>query len=197
MNRLDQTISKLQQQHRTGLICYFTAGDPDFSQSVCLLSQLGRAGADIIEIGVPFSDPIADGEIIQAAHARALHQGQTMLKTIQLIQQLRQRDPSTPIVLMSYFNPVMQYGFEKLITATALWIDGLILLDLPDEYKEKFQPVLQKHNIHLIAMTAPTTTPKRLAQITQQATGFIYHVAENGTTGGVLNLPQVKKSWRK
>lgn len=193
MNRLDQKIEQLKQENRSGLVCYFTAGDPNFAKSCRLFSQLGQAGADIIEIGIPFSDPVADGEIIQAAHTRALSGGQTVNKTIELIKAIRLDDLKTPIILMTYLNPIMQYGFEKLVAETENHIDGILILDAPYEYREKFQLKLNEKKMHLISMTAPTTPTERLKQISESATGFLYDVAENGLTGGNLNLPNLEK----
>lgn len=193
MNRLDQKLKELKQEKRSGLVCYFTAGDPDFSESCNLFSQLGQAGADIIEIGIPLSDPVADGEIIQAAHIRALSAGQTVSKTIELVKKIRLNDNKTPIVFMTYLNPILQYGFEKLVCETENLIEGILILDAPLEYQDHFKLILNAKNMHLIAMTAPTTPFDRLEQISENATGFLYHVAENGLTGGTLNLPNLER----
>lgn len=193
MNRLDLKLAQLKQEHRSGLVCYFTAGDPDFTESCRLFSQLGQAGADIIEVGIPFSDPVADGETIQAAHLRALSAGQTVRQTIELVKAIRLQDDTTPIVFMTYLNPIMQYGFEQLVADTENLIDGILILDAPYEYREQFKLRLTEKNMHLIAMTAPTTPVERLEQISASATGFLYHVAENGLTGGNFNLPNLEK----
>ncbi|NNH35334.1 tryptophan synthase subunit alpha [Acinetobacter sp. NIPH 2377] len=193
MNRLDQKLKELKQENRSGLVCYFTAGDPGFAESSNLFSQLGQAGADIIEIGIPFSDPVADGEIIQAAHIRALSAGQTVNKTIELVKEIRLKDNKTPIVFMTYLNPILQYGFEKLVCETENLIEGILILDAPLEYQDHFKLILNAKNMHLISMTAPTTLVERLEQISASATGFLYHVAENGLTGGNLNLPNLEK----
>ena len=129
MNRLDQKLEQLKLENRSGLVCYFTAGDPNFTASCRLLSQLGQAGADIIEVGIPFSDPVADGEIIQAAHLRALDAGQTVKQTIELVKVIRLHDDQTPIIFMTYLNPMMQYGFETLIAETENLIDGISVHD--------------------------------------------------------------------
>ena len=193
MNRLDQKLEQLKLENRSGLVCYFTAGDPNFAESCRLLSQLGQAGADIIEVGIPFSDPVADGEIIQAAHLRALGAGQTVKQTIELVIAIRLHDDQTPIIFMTYLNPMMQYGFETLIAETENLIDGILILDAPYGYRENFEVQLNEKNMHLIAMTAPTTPVERLEQISARATGFLYHVAENGLTGGDLNLSNLEK----
>lgn len=193
MNRLDQKLMQLKQEHRSGLVCYFTAGDPNFNESCRLFSQLGQAGADILEVGIPFSDPVADGETIQAAHLRALTSGQTVHQTIELVKAIRLQDDTTPIIFMTYLNPIMQYGFEKLIADTENLIEGILILDAPYEYREKFKQILNEKNMHLIAMSAPTTPVERLKKISASATGFLYHVAENGLTGGTLNLANLEK----
>ena len=162
MNRLDQKLEQLKLENRSGLVCYFTAGDPNFAESCRLLSQLGQAGADIIEVGIPFSDPVADGEIIQAAHLRALGAGQTVKQTIELVKAIRLHDDQTPIIFMTYLNPMMQYGFETLIAETENLIDGILILDAPYGYREKFEVQLNEKNMHFIAMTAPTTPVERL-----------------------------------
>lgn len=193
MNRLDQKTAQLKQENRSGLVCYFTAGDPDFSQSYQLLSQLGAAGADIIEVGIPFSDPVADGDIIQAAHLRALEAGQTVQKTVNLVKAIRAQDPDTPIIFMTYLNPIIQYGLDALISETESLVDGILILDAPYEYREKLENKLQQKNMHLIAMTAPNTPVERLKHIADGATGFVYHVSENGLTGGDINLLKLEE----
>jgi len=139
VNRLDQKLMQLKQEHRSGLVCYFTAGDTNFNESCRLFSQLGQAGADILEVGIPFSDPVADGETIQAAHLRALASGQTVHQTIELVKAIRLQDETTPIIFMTYLNPIMQYGFEKLVVHTENLIDGILILDAPYEYREQFK----------------------------------------------------------
>jgi len=139
MNRLDQKFMQLKQENRSGLVCYFTAGDPNFNESCRLFSQLGQAGADILEVGIPFSDPVADGETIQAAHLRALTSSQTVHQTIELVKAIRLQDDTTPIIFMTYLNPIMQYGFEKLVVHTENLIDGILILDAPYEYREQFK----------------------------------------------------------
>lgn len=188
MNRLDLKLQQLSEQRRSGLVCYFTAGDPDFDTSLNLLSQVGRAGADIIEIGMPCSDPIADGEIIQAAHMRALASGQNLEKTLQLAKKIREEDQHTPIILMGYFNPILQYGIQDFIQDADAYVDALLIVDLPLEHQNSLTDVLKSSGLQLINMTTPNTDPERLVAIGKNATGFIYHVAANGVTGLDLQL---------
>lgn len=193
MNRLTQTLQQLKQQQQSGLVCYFTAGDPDFAASVELLSQLGAAGADIIEVGVAFSDPVADGEVIQAAHARALDAGQTVAKTVELLRAVREKDAKTPIVLMTYLNPILQYGIEKLAAETENILDAILIVDAPLEYQAQFKSLLSVRNIQCISMAAPTTPDQRLKQIAAQAEGFLYYVSATGLTGGSLEIAQLEQ----
>lgn len=184
MNRLNTTLTHLRHAGLPGLVCYFTAGDPDADTCLALLQQLGAAGADIIELGIPFSDPVADGPIIQAAHGRALAQGQGVSTTLQLVAQLRQYDNHTPVVLMGYLNPVMQYGAERFMQDAALaGVDGLIMVDLPVEHALIYQQAADRAGIHLIRMTAPTSDNQRLQTVLKEASGFVYHVTLTGTTG--------------
>lgn len=187
MNRLDKKAAVLKQQQRSGLVCYFTAGDPDYQTSLDLICQLGQNGADIIEIGMPFSDPVADGEVIQAAHIRALQSGQTLKKTLQLVKQARDKDNETPIVLMGYLNPLLQYGVEKFIQDAKGIVDALLIVDLPYEYQSEYLDLIQANDMHFICLTAPSTPDTRLAQIAKNASGFLYHVSENGVTGMQLH----------
>jgi tryptophan synthase alpha chain len=184
MNRLDTTLARLRTAGRSGLACYFTAGDPDFPTSLELLRSLAAAGADLIELGLPFSDPVADGPAIQAAHLRARAAGQTAERTLALVAELRQTDPATPVVLMGYLNPVMQYGCERFMAdAARLGVDGLLLVDLPIEHAAPYKETASAAGLHLISMTAPTSDDARLDRVLHGASGFVYHVALNGTTG--------------
>lgn len=187
MNRLDQKIASLKQQQRSGLVCYFTAGDPDYATSLSLISQLGENGADIIEIGMPFSDPVADGEVIQAAHIRALQSGQNLKKTLKLVKEVREKDNDTPIVLMGYLNPLLQYGMQQFIQDAKGWVDALLIVDLPYEYQAEYLDLIKANEMHFICLTAPSTPDQRLAKIAENASGFLYHVSENGVTGMQLH----------
>jgi len=190
MNRLDQTLEQLRQAGRPGLVCYFTAGDPDFDASLALLRELAGAGADLIELGLPFSDPVADGPVIQAAHLRARAAGQTAARTLELAGALRRGDAHTPLVLMGYLNPVMRYGAERFMTdAAAAGVDGLLLVDLPHEHAAPYRAAARAAGLHLLGMSAPTTDAARLARWSRTASGFLYHVALAGTTGAASCAP--------
>jgi tryptophan synthase alpha chain len=166
------------------------AGDPDFANSLTLLRGLADAGADLIELGFPFSDPVADGAVIQAAHLRARAAGQTLPRTLALVAALRETDPATPLVLMGYLNPVMQYGLAAFMAdAARSGVDGLLLVDLPAEHIEPYRHLAQASHLHLIVQTAPTSDDERLGRILPAASGFVYHVALTGTTGAAACCP--------
>jgi tryptophan synthase alpha chain len=187
MNRLDKTLAALGQSNRSGLVAYFTAGDPTPEATLDLLRGLSGAGADVIELGMPFSDPVADGPIIQRANTRALQAGQTMEKTLSLVGAFRQHDARTPLVLMGYLNPILRYAIAPFMAdASAAGVDGLIVLDLPPEHAGEMARAAQRNNIHLIRMTAPTTDDERLSRSLRTASGFVYHVMLAGTTGSAL-----------
>lgn len=184
MNRLTQRLQQLRAAGRSGLVTYLTAGDPDAATSLALLTRLGAAGADLIELGMPFSDPVADGPTIQAAHLRALASGQTLAATLQLVSRLRQHDQTTPLLLMGYLNPLLQYGVEPFMAAAAAaGVDGLLLVDLPFEHAAPYRAAARQHGLQLIAMTAPGSDAARLAHWLPYAEGFVYHVSLNGITG--------------
>ncbi|WP_083385741.1 tryptophan synthase subunit alpha [Methylomonas sp. LWB] len=198
MNRLDLTLNRLRQQKRSGLVTYFAASDPDFDTSLNLLKSLATAGADIIELGLPFSDPVADGPVIQAAHIRALAAGQTTQRTLELVTKLREWDNQTPVVLMGYLNPVLQYGKDNLMQdAVKSGVDGLILVDLPLEYSGPYHEAARKAGLHLIRMTAPSSDDERLAKLLPEASGFVYHVNLNGVTGAVTGPCIIKSCFSK
>jgi tryptophan synthase alpha chain len=191
MNRLDTTLAALKEKCSSALACYFTAGDPDFDSCLALLRCLGAAGTDIIELGIPFSDPVADGPVIQAAHLRARAAGQTLARTLELVSALRQTDQNTPVVLMGYLNPVLQYGIERFMTdASGAGVDALLLVDLPLEHATEVRPAARAAGIHIISMTAPTSDDARLAQLLKDASGFVYHVSLNGITGAAQSVAQ-------
>jgi tryptophan synthase alpha chain len=189
MSRIEKMFAGLQEKGRSGLACYFTAGDPSYAQCLELLQQLGKNGADLIELGLPFSDPVADGPVIQAAHLRARAAGQTVARTLALVAALRESDTSTPVVLMGYLNPLMQYGIEEFMRAAAqAGVDGLLLVDLPFEHVAMVAVPAQAEGIRLIRMTAPTSDDSRLDVLLAQAEGFVYHVALTGTTGAAQGV---------
>ena len=177
MNRIDQTFEKLHAEKRKGFIPYICAGDPDLSTTVELSLALAEAGSDILELGVPFSDPLADGIVNQLAAQRALAAGATVRGVLDCVQQIRKRS-EIPIVLYTYLNPILQFGFERFHDeASAAGVDGLLILDLPPE--EETNSLGLPH----IRLIAPTTSPKRITRIASGARGFLYYVSREGVTG--------------
>ncbi len=181
MSRIETVFKNLD---RAALVTFITAGDPDYDTSLNVLKALPEAGADIIELGMPFTDPVADGPTIQAAGLRALEGGANMKRTLQMVREFRESNSNTPIVLMGYYNPVMAYGVEKFVgDAGAAGIDGLIVVDLPPEESEELQNLLKNTSIDLIRLVTPTTKGDRLQKILQGAGGFLYYVSITGITG--------------
>jgi len=183
-DRIAVRFAALKAKNRAALIAFVTAGDPDDAAARGILSALPRAGADIVELGMPFSDPVADGPAIQLASERALASGATMRKTLAMVRDFRADDSETPIVLMGYFNPIYSYGAETFADdAAAAGVDGLIIVDLPPEEEDDLRPFAEAAGIHLVRLVTPTTDEARLAMILQGAGGFVYHVAVAGITG--------------
>ena len=183
MSRIREKFRKLKRSGRGGFIPFITAGDPDLATTERLLIELGKAGADIIELGVPFSDPVADGEVIQRASERALRNGVTVNDALTCARKVRQ-DIDVPLVLFSYFNPLLQFGQERLaVVASQAGIDGVLVTDLIPEEAESWNQNLLRHRLDPIFLAAPTTSEKRLARIAQHAQGFIYAVSRAGVTG--------------
>lgn len=182
--RLDRRFAALKAEGRGGLVTFITAGDPDAETSLAILKGLPGAGADVIEIGMPFSDPMADGPAIQASSQRALAAGMTLRKTLDQVRAFREDDSDTPIVLMGYYNPVYIYGVEPFLRdAKAAGVDGLIIVDLPpEEERELCIPALAAE-INFIYLTAPTTDDERLPVVLEKASGFVYYVSITGITG--------------
>ncbi len=182
--RIDRRFADLKKEGRAALVTFLTAGDPDGPTSLAILKNLPAAGADVIELGMPFSDPMADGPAIQASSQRALKGGQTLKKTLQLIRDFRTGDNDTPIVLMGYYNPIYVYGVDKfLVDAKAAGVDGLIVVDLPpEEDKELCLPAL-KAGLNFIRLATPTTDDKRLPAVLANTSGFVYYVSITGITG--------------
>lgn len=182
--RIARRFAALKAENRAGLVTYLVAGDPDPATSFALIAGLPRAGADILEIGMPFSDPMADGPAIQAAGLRALKAGMTLRGTLALVRRFREGDDTTPIVLMGYYNPIYRYGVAQfLVDAKTAGVDGLIVVDLPpEEDDELFNPTLSS-GIDFIRLTTPTTDDARLPVVLDRATGFVYYVAIAGITG--------------
>ena len=184
MSRIGARFAALRADGRGGLATYLTAGDPDRDTSARLFAGLAAAGADLIEIGMPFSDPMADGPAIQIAGQRALKSGMTLRGTLGLVRELRRRDETTPIVLMGYYNPIYRYGAERFAgEAAAAGVDGVIVVDLPPEEDAELAGPSRAAGLDLIRLATPTSDDKRLPLIAAGAGGFIYYVAISGITG--------------
>ncbi len=182
--RIDTRLAKLKDEGRAALVTFVTAGDPDAETSLAILKALPSAGADIIEFGMPFSDPMAEGPPIQAADIRALAAGQTMVKTLQMVRAFREGDDATPIVLMGYYNPVYIYGVDRFVRdAKAAGVDGLIVVDLPPEEDEELCLPAIGAGISFIRLATPTSDDKRLPVLLTNSSGFVYYVSVLGVTG--------------
>jgi tryptophan synthase alpha chain len=187
---MDKRFAALKAEGRPALVTYFMGGDPDYDTSLGIMKALPEAGSDIIELGMPFSDPMADGPAIQMAGQRALKAGQTLKKTLQLAADFRKTDNDTPIVLMGYYNPIYVHGVEQFLDdALEAGIDGLIVVDLPPEMDDELCiPALRK-GINFIRLATPTTDEKRLPVVLKNTSGFVYYVSMNGITGSALPDP--------
>lgn len=184
MSRIASCFATLKQKKRGAFIPYVEAGDPDYQTALSILKAMPKAGADLIEIGMPFSDPMADGPTVQAAANRALKAGATMQKTLQMVKEFRQDNLTTPLILMGYVNPIEQYGYESFChDAEQAGVDGLIIVDMPYEELDYIRPYANKHHIDLIRLVTPVTPQKRLEKILHDASGFIYYVSITGVTG--------------
>jgi tryptophan synthase alpha chain len=191
MGRIDRRMAQLKAEGRPALGTYVMGGDPDYDTSVSILGALPQAGADIIELGLPFSDPMADGPVIQAAGLRALKGGQTLRKTLAMAAAFREVDDATPIVLMGYYNPIYAYGVDQFLSdAKAAGIDGLIIVDLPPEMDDELCVPAVKAGINFIRMITANASDDRLKLLVARASGFIYCVSANGTTGLSTADPQ-------
>ena len=180
-------MAKLKQEGRPALVTYFMGGDPDYDTSLSIMKALPGAGSDIIELGMPFSDPMADGPAIQAAGLRALKGGQTLVKTLKMAAEFRTGDNETPIVLMGYYNPIYIYGVDRFLAdAKASGIDGLIVVDLPPEMDEELCIPALKAGVNFIRLATPTTDDKRLPKVLENTSGFVYYVSMTGITGSAL-----------
>jgi tryptophan synthase alpha chain len=184
VSRIERRFAALKAEGRAGFVAYLTAGDPDLETSMRLFEGVASAGADLIEIGMPFSDPMADGPLIQAAGMRALKSGMTLKKTLAMVRHLRARDPDTPYVLMGYYNPIYRYGAEAFAKdAAAAGVDGLIIVDLPPEEEAELAEPATKAGLDLVRLATPTSDERRLPVIVERASGFVYYVAIAGITG--------------
>jgi tryptophan synthase alpha chain len=182
--RIGQRFAELKRDGRAGLVTFTMAGDPDTKTSLEILKALPKAGADVIELGMPFTDPMADGPAVQAGGLRALNAGQTMVKTLAMIRAFRKYDDTTPIVLMGYYNPIYIYGVEKFLAdAKSAGIDGLIVVDLPPEEDEELCLPALKAGLNFIRLATPTTDDKRLPAVLANTSGFVYYVSITGITG--------------
>ncbi|WP_298723862.1 tryptophan synthase subunit alpha [uncultured Ferrovibrio sp.] len=190
MSRIDKRFAALQAEGRAGLVTFITAGDPDLPTCARLLAQLPAAGADVIELGMPFSDPMADGPSIQAAGLRALANGASMKTTLQLVRNFRKQDNDTPIVLMGYFNPISAYGVDAFLSdAKAAGVDGLIVVDLPPEEDDELCIPAMKAGLNFIRLATPTTDEARLPAVLNNTSGFLYYVSIAGITGAAAPDP--------
>lgn len=202
MSRIAARFAALRRAGRGALIPFLEAFDPDRETSAALLAALPAAGADLIEIGVPFTDPMADGPIIQAAGRRALRAGASLRGTLAMVRQFRCRDNETPIVLMGYLNPILTYGPEPFATdAAAAGVDGLIIVDLPTEEADLLAPFAKRNGVDLIRLVAPTTDDRRLPKVLEGSSGFVYYVSITGITGTksatatelAANIPRIRR----
>jgi tryptophan synthase alpha chain len=185
--RIDRRFEKLKAQDRPALVTYFMGGDPNYETSLAIMKALPKAGADVIELGMPFSDPMADGPAIQAAGLRALKAGQTLAKTLAMAADFRKSDDETPIVMMGYYNPIYIYGVEKFLSdAKRSGIDGLIVVDLPPEMDAELCIPAVKAGINFIRLATPTTDDRRLPKVLENTSGFVYYVSMTGITGSAL-----------
>ncbi len=189
MNRIDQTFKKLRQEKKKAFIAFITAGDPDLKTTYDLVLSFEKPGVDIIELGVPFSDPLADGPTIQASSMRALQKGTSLKKVLDLVRSLRLKT-QIPLCLMTYYNIIFQYGEEKFVKdAKACGVDGVIIPDLPPFEAHELISASQKANLATIFFIAPTTSDDRVKKIAQASSGFIYYVSLTGVTGASQSIP--------
>ena len=182
--RIERRFAALKQEGRAALVTFTMAGDPDYATSLAIAEALPKVGADVIELGMPFTDPMADGPAIQAAGLRALKAGQDMKKTLALVREFRQGDDATPIVLMGYYNPIYIYGVDKFLAdAKRAGVDGLIVVDLPPEEDEELCLPALKAGLNFIRLATPTTDDRRLPAVLKNTSGFVYYVSITGITG--------------
>ena len=188
--RMDRRFAALKKEGRAALMTFTMAGDPDYDAALAILKALPKAGADIVEIGMPFTDPMADGPAIQAAGQRALKSGQDMKKTLAAVREFRAGDDATPLVLMGYYNPIYIYGVEKFLAdAKAAGVDGLIIVDLPPEEDGELCLPALKAGLNFIRLATPTTDDKRLPAVLANTSGFVYYVSITGITGSAAPDP--------
>jgi tryptophan synthase alpha chain len=185
--RIDRRFAELAQEGRAALVTFLMSGDPDYATSLAIVKALPGAGADVIELGMPFTDPMADGPAIQAAGLRALKRGQTLKKTLAMVKEFRAGNDATPIVLMGYYNPIYIYGVERFLTdARTVGVDGLIVVDLPPEEDDELCLPALRAGLNFIRLATPTTDDKRLPAVLTNTSGFVYYVSITGITGSAV-----------
>nr|WP_322938932.1 tryptophan synthase subunit alpha [Pseudomonas sp. s4] len=196
MSRLQNRFAELKAENRAALLTFITAGDPDYATSLSILKGLPDAGADVIELGMPFTDPMADGPAIQLANIRALAGKQGMRQTLQMVREFREGNQSTPLVLMGYYNPIFVYGVERFISdAKEAGVDGLIVVDLPPEHNDELCEPAQSAGMDFIRLTTPTTDDDRLPTVLAGSSGFVYYVSVAGVTGaGAATMDHVEEA---
>ncbi|HVZ13416.1 MAG TPA: tryptophan synthase subunit alpha [Bauldia sp.] len=183
-SRIERRFSALKAAGRPGLVIFTTAGDPDYGTSLSIIKSMPKAGADLIEIGMPFSDPMADGPAIQASGQRALKAGQTLKMTLSMVREFRTGDPDTPVILMGYYNPIYIYGNARFLAdAKAAGVDGLIVVDLPPEADDELCLPAMDAGLNFIRLATPTTDDRRLPTVLKNTSGFVYYVSITGITG--------------
>jgi tryptophan synthase alpha chain len=188
--RIDRRFAQLKTEGRAALVTFLTAGDPDPETSLALLRAIPAAGADVVELGMPFTDPMADGPAIQISSQRALKAGQTLKKTLDMVRAFRQADDATPLVLMGYYNPIYVYGVDRFLRdAKSAGVDGLIVVDLPPEEDEELCLPALKARVNFIRLATPTTDDKRLPAVLANTSGFVYYVSITGITGAATPDP--------
>ena len=184
MSRISQTFAALKKQNRSAFVPFITAGDPDFDTALALLQELPKAGADLIELGIPFSDPMADGPVNQASYLRALESGMTLVKVLEMVRRFRKGDGATPLVLMGSYNPIHAYGTARFAKdAAEAGIDGLLIVDLPPEEDEVLRVPATAHGLDVVRFVTPTSDAVRLKTILDGASGYLYYVSMTGITG--------------
>ena len=184
MTRIDDTFARLKHEGRKAFVAYVMAGDPDYATSLEIVKGLPAAGVDVIELGLPFTDPMADGPTIQRAGQRALEGGQTLEKTLEIVRELRKQDATTPVVMMGYYNPIYSRGVDRFLSeAKEAGVDGLIVVDLPPEEDEELCLPAQAAGLNFIRLATPTTDDARLPRVLQNTSGFVYYVSITGITG--------------
>lgn len=199
MSRLSHTFSKLKSAGRSALVSYIVAGDPDPVTGQSILNSLPDAGVDIVELGIPFTDPMADGPTIQAADNRALAAGMSLAKVLEMVRAFRATNTTTPIVLMGYYNPIYVYGGARFAQdAAAAGIDGVLVVDLPPEEEGEIKGTLKAAGIDVIRLITPTSTGDRLKKLVQDASGFLYYVSIAGVTGtAAIHVPSVAEKLKE